>query len=60
MLNGVVHNGTFGHTIGNCHVEILYCVGAHQGDSVLPAVLRQKHVDFPFTKENHTLTLGGG
>lgn len=56
MLNGVVHKGPVGHTIENCHVEMLYCVGALQGDGVLPAVLLEKDVDFPLTKEQHTLT----
>lgn len=50
MLNGVVHNGPFGHTIENCHVEMLYCVGTRQGDGMLPAVLLQNYVDFPLTK----------
>lgn len=56
MLNGVVHKGPFGHTIENCHVEMLYCVGAHQGDGMLSAVLLQKDVDFPLTKEHRSLT----
>lgn len=39
MLNGVVHNGLFGHTIGNCHVEMLYHAVAQLGDSMLLVVI---------------------
>lgn len=51
MLNGVVHSSPFGHTIGNCHVEILYCVGIHLGDGVGGFVVLEKEVDFLHTIE---------
>lgn len=43
-LNGVVHNGPFGHTIENCHVEMLHWV--REGNGMVPAVLLQK-INFP-------------
>lgn len=44
MLNGVVHNGLFGHTIGNRHVEMLQhfymtVAVAQLGDSMLLVVI---------------------